>query len=364
MAECGARRIFKSLGRNIDRRNGCQFFDGYVENMSLESKLLTEGGKQILSRYANLDNRDRENIEILPLKMAIKADLCTKCGECLIGCPQNAIWCATDGIVNSEKIVHRHSEFVKSIEIGREGFLTLNSTNYVDEFNKVFIAAGPISSAAILFNSSLINETCYLRDSQTIFNLFFHKKYVKTTESFALAQSSFNLRMKNRLISNMQIYPCGETLVDHLSNIKILKKIPTSILSFLSQFLAAGIAYLPPENSGKIQLQKNKTGEFSIQVEKPDGRKRILLKYFISSFNCMRKIGLWQIPFVKLAGIGEGYHFGNLYSSSDSNLIKNLDSEGIYIVGAAALIELPTGPITDHLIKDTIKRTRDAFKVY
>jgi ferredoxin len=351
-------------GATLIGETDADFFDGYVENMGLESKLLTEGGKQILSRFANLNERDRKNFQILPLKMAVKADLCTKCGQCLIGCPQNAIWCATDGTVESEKIVHRNSEFVKSIEIGREGLLTLISKNHVDQFNKVFIAAGPISSAAILFNSGLINEACYLRDSQTIFNLFFHKRYTKTTERFALAQSSFNLRMKNRLVSNIQIYPCGETLIDHLSSIKILKKIPRSFIFFLSQYLAAGIAYLPPENSGKIRLEKNKTGEFSIQVEKPDGRLRILLEYFKSSFNCLRKIGMWQIPFIKLAGIGEGYHFGNLYSLSDSNMIKNLASEGIYIVGAAALIELPTGPITDHLIKDTIKRTHDAFRVY
>jgi ferredoxin len=338
------------------------FFGSFYESIDTNSDLLTEGGKRLHSIYEDISINVSKNLERVSLKLAVDSKLCTSCGDCLKGCPQDAIWCSSTEILNNKLINFESKEAVKVLKILDRG-ISVESISKKKIFDKVFIAAGPLSTASILFNSDLIEGDYFLNDSQTVFNLYLSKPTRKSSKKFALAQASFNLKVKGQMRANVQVYPCGESLVEKLGANEIIGKLPSKILLFLSRFIVAGIAYLPPDASGKIHLSKGEKGELVLNVSDPKKKKIKMFSYIYHSSKLFRRIGLWQIPAVEYAGIGEGYHFGNLQAGDGSEYLETLALKGVYVVGAAALKELPVGPITDHIVFDTIIRVKAALKV-
>ena len=115
---------------------------------------------------------------------------------------------------------------------------------------------------------------------------------------------------------------------------------------------------------GKIHLKKGQNGELIVSTKRNKRRARLLLRYSVLSFRTLRKLGLLQRPLIRNAGIGEGYHFGKLRRADGLNEIGMLEKNGLYVVGAAALREVPIGPITDQLIQETILTVRESFKAF
>jgi ferredoxin len=340
------------------------FFNGFYEDMNANSPLITEGGKRLHSKFEKEKQKNSIHLERLPLKLAVKSDWCTKCGDCLTGCPSDAIWCSSDELPRLQNFKYEKKKTVSMIKFIGTGEISIQSSSMSRVFDKVFVATGPLSTASILYNSNLIEGDYYLDDSQTIFNLYLQKRTKPSREKFALAQASFNLKNKKETVANIQIYPCGETLVKKLPLAKLHRSISPKVLSYLSRYLAAGIAYLPPESSGKIHLKKGQNGELIVSTERNKRRAWLLLRYSVLSFRTLRKLGLLQIPLIRNAGIGEGYHFGKLRRADGLNEIGILEKNGLYVVGAAALREVPIGPITDQLIQETILTVRECFKAF
>jgi len=302
---------------------------------------------------------------------------CVLCGLCLKGCPYGHIWNAstlwkeilTNPMVNNfnnfvTKVIKNNNKW-KIISITKEGL----ETESID-YDKIFIAAGSISSSTILVNSGIM-EKVTLSDSPITFVPFRLKKLKKTglnENRITLSEVFGYSNYKNNLTDEvfMQLYGYSTEFKERLyTKFKFLKLLPSKIVDVIFSRLGMAMIFQDSKHGGKIGIEKNHTNTI-VYVDKP--RVTAGLANLRDELKNLKQNGLifyWKLNFV--GSVGEGYHFGSAFNDTkggekfDFNKGSFIDQENLFIVDSTSLPSIASRPITLTIMANSYRITSQAL---
>ena len=337
-------------GAVIDEKN-LHNFGSYI-NFGLgenNSPFATKSAFKIREKYQSVIN---PRWELLEHHVAVDPKLCIQCGNCLTGCPTNAIWFAGDEWLKFTGIDYISDFRVQEIKLlGDKVLITANSGAKITT-DWVFVAAGAISSVQILMRSELIPKIVTMRDTNAVFFPAFRFPVWEKRESFSLSQLSAILRDNNSVTGYIQFYPDSRKLSEPIArHLAFLGRVISRIWFALSPFFMSGIIYLNKDYSQGFTLSMIAKDSFEISKKKERNLSKSFLKKNAISRSLFFDFGIIPLFFLGKKGEpGESYHFGAVAEVLSFN--NQSDLLPIRVVDSSALATLEPGPITDKIMEN------------
>lgn len=301
-------------------------------------------------------------------------DGCVYCNKCITGCPSNFIWNSKDSNFEAKYLklrVIKLKELSSGIEIEAVDLHGKPST--LNNFEKVFLASGPLESFRILASSNIVKENGILKDSATFFlPLLALPKLGKLQQnSFGLSQLFIRLnKNESNSASQYQLYEYSEELIARAKKaLPFSALFPTSILRFFLKRMLVAIGYLDGANSPSIQMRLLKDGSLLSTLEITGitcSERNQSVKLAIKRLSTyVRKCGLVPIPFLtQIAVPGEGVHFGSWLPMGDKSdlLGRPAGTRNIHVVDSSVLPTIAPGPITFTVMANAMRIAEEAVK--
>jgi choline dehydrogenase-like flavoprotein len=293
---------------------------------------------------------------------------CVYCGLCMYGCLYGCIFNSADTVreLRAEKKFRYQRDVVvtkvreDSGKVFIEGFHRRTREPLSFEANRVYLAAGVISTAQILLRSQdAFDQPLILRDSQYfLFPILFVRgaRGVQAEALYTLSQAFIELQNPeiSRRSVHLQIYTysdiIGQALRKSLGPLKFLARPLESRL-----LIAQG--YLHSDESQTIEMTLKRSGEKDfLQLEaKPNPETRRVVKKVLRE--CLRQArrlgGVALPPMLQLADPGRGFHCGGSIPMRENPKPFESDLLGrprgwsrVHVVDASVLPAVPATPIT------------------
>jgi ferredoxin len=299
---------------------------------------------------------------------------CVYCNKCISGCPSNLIWNSKDYIEGAKYLKMRVLEVrenASDVEILALDFH--GEKNFLDGYEKVFLACGPLESFRILASSKIVANSAYLRDSATFFVPLFALPRIGASfkSTFGLSQLFIRLsRTESKFSSQYQLYEYSDELIARAQGaLPFGEFIPKSILAFFLKRMLVGIGYLDGDDSPSIELTLDKNGSIQsrlnpsgVTIKERDHRIQDSVKRLSKS---IRNRGLLPIRFLnKIALPGEGVHFGSwLPMGEGSDLLgRPHGCRNIHVVDSSVLPSIAPGPITFTVMANSRRIAEEAVR--
>jgi choline dehydrogenase-like flavoprotein len=294
---------------------------------------------------------------------------CVLSGECIEGCPKNAIWFAGEAFTKCEQ--------VQEIKI-LDGFLVLrissDSSSEVNIFTickkgghhtisgkYCFLAAGPIATGKILIDSCFFDSLNF-RDTATIFTVGLSLKQETKSPHHALSQFWVKPKDEYKCGVSAQIYPPSNVLKNRLPK-GLVRAFAKSLVLILENNLYPIIAYSSARDSASFSMWKD-AGQIRVSGRNSVfGISKICLN-LVKLFWNLTKGGLFVPWMVKFTPPGTGFHFGSsLPHGSKSDYLGRIPKlENVSIVDASVLPNIELGSITPTVMANAVRITRTVIK--
>jgi choline dehydrogenase-like flavoprotein len=299
---------------------------------------------------------------------------CIYCNKCLDGCPNNFIW-------NSEKIdvkaKYSKMRVTKVVEVNNmvrvEGLGIDGAAIDALEYDRVFLACGPVETFRILANSGIVGGKAIMKDSSTFFvPLLVRPKLGNVkSNSFALSQCFIRLNSESeKPTSQFQIYEYSNELISRArKSLPLGFMIPNWVLSFFLKRMMVAIGYLEGDRSPSIQMQY--LAEGSVELSDSDvglsfkERNQSIKRSIISLGKFTSKKGLIPLKlFAQIAPPGEGVHFGAWLPMGEKTdlLGRPLNTKNIHVIDSSILPSIAPGPITYTIMANAMRIARESVK--
>jgi ferredoxin len=300
--------------------------------------------------------------EIQSHRLAVDPTKCVMCGQCLTGCPKEAIWFAGNEWPLNPEIKHLNNYRVRTIVAQQHGIEVHAYAGDILNFDLVFLAAGPIASAQILMRSNYISSEVKFQDTQAVFFPALRKPIRETKESFALSQISAKLELDGKISKYLQIYPDSRNLTHSLKMHKPkLGRLISASWRFISPWVLTAISYSDSISSPNLVLKMLNSDHFqlssdSMKQTKNEKRSQRSLKKSI-----IREFGIYPLfSLAKKAEPGESYHFGA--STEIQNFNTSSRFSRVKVVDSSSLLEIYPGPITNKVMLNAQRIVRNALQ--
>ena len=209
---------------------------------------------------------------------------CQECGLCHYGCPYDCMFNASqlfDILKSNKNFSYINNKFVKKV-VKKDSLNIVEciSTKTEEESfftaKNIFICCGPISSAALLFRSNLINANkVVFKESQRFFLPIFNKKNIKnSTVQNKNVLSELYLEIYNKKLLSKSVHLQYYSFVDIF--LKPLEKFFSNYIYLLPKFLPfifgrinLLIGYLHSDYSSKIimtSLNNKDSGKYNYSL--------------------------------------------------------------------------------------------------
>jgi ferredoxin len=294
---------------------------------------------------------------------------CTSCGLCQVGCPYGHIWSSTN-YPNQPTLNRNIVRFLGSaVRIERADtstpYVTIKSVNddifFSISSNHILLAAGPISTAAILLRSQIIDGSITIKDSQTFFvGGVSQKNLAQSAPSSTLAEAISIAPSEDKAsISHMQLYGPSEYLKNRLfSSFPAFSIIPSGLQSLLSKHFYVGLGYLDSSESAGLKISFKHAN--SIQVESADSVPASKIKFTVNEHaSNLSRLGIRLLsPSLRIQAVGGGNHLGaslpmvDTRTSTQNNSLwsdllgRPFGRGNIHVIDSSVLPSVPAGPIT------------------
>ena len=276
---------------------------------------------------------------------------CIRCGGCLHGCPEDLFFNSKNELKSLELVglCSFATGPVLRITSENSGILVeLPSKKISGE--RVFLAAGPIGTPALLQRSGLCGNEIKVKDSAVFYCGFFNQRRANGDE-FEFT-SSHLVAFADKSGENdfqLAIYESNAEYLSRLSSLVHLPvnsvKVPKSIVNRVN----AGIGFLDSSVSGDLSVQyiNGRTIVTRNQPKDLGKRARQIVKRVS---NATREFGVRAIPnFVLVPSAGSGYHSGSSMPIGGEMVEYSgslRDNPNIFIVDATSLPEVNAGSHT------------------
>ncbi len=353
----GYSRIWGAAVGEIPSSNFPNFINYKVNEESNEFS--TKSSLNIQKRYLK---RKNPNWKILNHVLAVDPKKCIKCGDCLTGCPKDAIWFAGDEWKDIKNVQFNENFRVHRLETyGDKVVLTSNrGENLEGDF--VFIAAGAIASSQILMRSNLIDKTITIKDTAATFFPALRFPIRDGQVKFSLSQISARIKIGENDQKYIQIYPdsrmLAEPIIKHKPKIRFIIERTWRIIS---PFMLSIIMYESTSVSAKIRLTMVEEEKFELSKLKVQKTHKSIISKIRTFYYLFCDFGILPLIFLGKKGeAGESYHFGSI----DQAISFNGDPANrmIRIVDASVLLSIEPGPITDKIMTNASQIVKDFLR--
>ncbi|PLK49126.1 GMC oxidoreductase [Uliginosibacterium sp. TH139] len=298
-----------------------------------------------------------------------RSDKCRRCGLCLYGCAYENLYSSAwtvDELCRDKNFTYLSGYVVDFVE-KQQGKLLIHAKGDCDgsptqfEADKVFLAAGSVSSTRIVLKSKNIYDVkvdfkvsdFYIFPSFTLFS----QRNVVEEKLNTCCQYFLQLDDKSvdsRLV-NMQVYTYTDYYYQALRRMTgvLFPLLKAPISWFLDRFIVVFV-YLHSDNSAHMQLRLKKDDVLEVVgVDNPESRnviKRLKRKLWKSA----GKTGVIPLPFFgEEQEIGHSVHFGASLPMSAESKGLSTDSfgrvdgiDGLHVVDAASFPAIPATSLT------------------
>lgn len=212
-------------------------------------------------RFAEIRRAAREvnDAEILVggTRVAIESNACTRCGLCLAGCPDGLFFDARQGL---ESLVGAGTvSFRPGPALGLRavpGGAVVQTPHGEVHARRVYLAAGPIGTPALLQRSGLAPATLEVQDSAVFYVPIINWNAAHGDEGeYTAAQLLLSARSRGDADFTLALY---ESNPDFRGRLARVLRVPEQMLPFPRWFrerINAGIGFLSPERSGTLTLR-------------------------------------------------------------------------------------------------------------
>ncbi len=319
-----------------------------------------------MRRFVSHDRHGQWRVE--PSRVAIdtrpdQPTVCRPCGLCLSGCPHDSIWYSGDTVQRwvreakvqyaSDTLVERIVPTAQSVRIHTRSA----GAERVIEAARVYLAAGPIATGAILINSG-VRDSLELLDTSTAFVAAMSmRRQTPSPGAHALSQwwvSSADNRF------HAQVYAPSTLHVARLEERLPALSRAQAVTTRLAMRLHPVIAYLDPELSDRLTLSR-RGGRVHVAGRTSEATTAVFGKYLSRLSRTFAKAG-FVLP-VRAAEIGEpgaGYHFGSSLphgtDSDDLGRVAGIDR--VHVVDGSVLPHIQVGSITPTIMANACRIAR------
>lgn len=332
---------------------------------------LTRQGEILLSKAAQNEALFRKRGVVIGKSRLALSGGCKEVGLCLSGCPFFSIFQADRWLEETLQVegALRYlggREVIKIQGNTLTGILRASGEPFELTAQKFFLAAGPLGSARIVFESLGLQELelplAYHPYALTPLLFFNNDVGAPLERRHTLPQlfmeswmQTVSARPIHNAVSTYNPY-VKDTLMSLLARLKLAKLSPLVCRTFIGR-LGAVQSYLHSDDGGTIKMVFTRQPHGSLlQLTSPD-RTRLPRKFaifFLKSFGHFLRLGALPLLFMSKVGKpGDGNHIGACFPMSKTPNEWQTDSMGqlkgmptIHIVDASVLPDLPAQTIT------------------
>jgi len=245
-------------------------------------------------------------------RLALDAGSCTRCGQCLTGCPDGLFLSARDRLVAlADQGLCTFVEGPVSRIRDAQGCALELPTSVVRARN-VFVAAGPIATPALLQRSGLIGPRVIVRDSAVFYAGFLNLCRPSGDEhDFTAAQLVAYASHPGPGDFQISLYESNPDYVDRLRRLMPKRLTGARLHSPRLAFLNPAIGFLDSDVSGTLEIRQRPSGASGVlRVPAPrirsDANRAVRdLSKVLANYGVRRIVGAVLVP-----PVGSGYHSG------------------------------------------------------
>lgn len=322
---------------------------------------------KMLNVYSRLEKNNNSNIYVEPALLAVDFKKLESDCSGLYGSHNGAIYNSRETFENykGDATISPNTLLDKIIYESSENIILQTINTHTGERSKIktkklILGCGAINTSKLLLKSFEDIESIHIRDSQgfriPIIDITLAGLLRKSYDKIELTNFYLKTKIDDFLIHG-QLYFSGEYVINQLSK---QHHIPKIFLSNLLNIMYIYQGYLPSIYSsiGKLMIRSNK---FNLTIVKKYD-KTLLYKLIGLNDYFLRKSKLFQIKFMSdISDIFSVYHFGAIsLQSKYKNIELNASDgsisgyEGIHIIDASILKNLPSGPITSIVMANAV----------
>jgi choline dehydrogenase-like flavoprotein len=290
---------------------------------------------------------------------------CIRCGQCLNGCPLNLFFSAGLALeeLRNRKLCSFKTGPVLTIE-RRMGVLHLRLPDGEITANRIFLAAGPIASPALLQRSDLAPKQLSVRDSAVFYTGFYNSSdssglEADYTSSHMVAYSDEPGKNDFQLAIYESNPEYSARLGAMLGGLGRYAKIP----KMLTAKINAGIGFLDSSVSGSLLLNYS-NGTTSVTRDSPKGLSARAKKVVKQVTALTSEHGIHALPKIILVPPpGSGYHCGASMPMGGNFVdingqLKSLAN--VFVVDSSVLPEIWAGSHTFTAMANAYRIVQDA----
>ena len=276
---------------------------------------------------------------------------CTLAGQCLVGCPHDSIWWGgatfTRWSSRNEIQLYR-GQWAHAFEED-EGVVRLRLKGTSAEETELrarhlFIAAGPISTAALILRSSRTSEVI-IRDSMTAFNGLLDLRGTRERLEGYHTLSHLWARSAHDSSFTIQIYPRDASHAERLR--KSVPRLPKAVAKGVATRFYPTISYLDSDASGSLKVTRAGT-QIQVAPEATGDRRRMTRE--LASFGRLAMRHGFLLPALasEIGSPGSGFHIGASFPHGEAtdDLGRPQGLHLVHLVDASVLPHLEAGSIT------------------
>jgi hypothetical protein len=286
-------------------------------------------------------------------RIALKNDQndCTRCGSCLHGCPNNLFF-------NSRLAIEKYAlngqcSFADGPVLSIEHLnscVQIRTPNETISGDRVYLAAGPIGTPALIQRSGLGPKEVVVKDSAVFYCGFINR--MKTNDDESEFTSSHLVAYADKPGEKDFQLAIYESNVEYISRLSSVVRLPVNLIKvpkFVVNRINAGIGFLDSSVSGNLIVRYVNGRSIVTRNQPQDLHKRARLIVRKVS-NTTKRFGVHSIPnFVLVPPVGSGYHSGASLPIGGDLIEFSGNIRGnprVFIVDATSLPEINAGSHT------------------
>jgi len=334
---------------------------------------LDERTEAVLKRYtlarASLQSR---GITVGRARLALQADMCTRCAMCMTGCPYGLIYSASqsfDRLRPHARLDYRSNLLVFRVEqnsgaprvLARE--LRTGET-MVFEADRVFIGCGAIGSTRLVLGSRarLKRPVAMAESAQFVVPTVSMHAVRDPRDERRFTLNQFNLLYDasgdGRDLCQIHFYPYNELFLRALPHV-LQRPATRTLTKALLRRLSVGLGYLPSWRSPPVTVTAYARGAeelpgLSICGSERSGWPPMLKRFVAQLLRAAPSLDLWPIlPSTTLSGPAKSYHFGSSFPHHEVRSATTTDRLGrlegwdrVHLIDAAVFPDVPATTFT------------------